>query len=579
MRSGCERAARVSIAAMSFALCVATSAKAQQAPLLEGPGADRPQPERLEPEPEKPRIGSRVLPRIEIPEDDLADSALSGASIVVHAFAFSGNTVFTNEQLDRVVEGYVGGVRRYADLLEARDRITRAYIDAGYLNSGAVLPRQNFADGVVRIEITEGRIAEIEVTTSGRLREHYVESRLEGIDVFDVDDLRERLRRMKRDPGIDAVAAELLPGREPGQAHLAMTVDEAFPADGLVRVDNQASQSVGGIRGRAQVGLRNLSGWGDRVSIAFTQAEELTDLDVRIRAPVTRWDTTVEVIARRASSRIVEKEVDRLTDSGAIDDISSDTKAVGFRVRQPVLQLRGLEASAFFGGDWKRGDAFLTLDSGTEINAGDPDNDKSTAAVLRLGTEAMLRLRHRAFAARITASHGLDVLGATDDPSPGFADGVFTSGLFQLQMIEFLPWYGLRLQTRLDGQVASGQLLGLERFAVGGRATVRGYRENLLVKDEGFVASSELRVPLPTLWRLERFELGVFSDLGYGRNKRSGDRVSDTLWSAGLGLHARLTPGIRIALEWAKDLEDTRGVTGKELQDDGFHFGVELALP
>lgn len=562
-------------------LCVwsADRVHAQQAPLLQGPGEDRPRPERADPERPPSRIGARVLPRIEIPEDDPARSALSGASITVHTFSFEGNTVFSDAELEGVVAAYAGGVRRYADLLEARDRVTRAYVDAGYLNSGAMLPDQDFAGGNVRIVIVEGRLDAIEVTSDGRLRAHYLKSRLADIEVLDVDELRERLRRLKRDPAIDAISAELLPGEARGQSQLNLIVDEAAPAEASVRFDNQISQSVGGLRGRGRLALRNLSGWADSLAFTYTQAEELHDLDVRFEVPLNRFDTRLETYVRRASSRIVEDEVDRLTDDDAIDDIDSDTTAVGLRLRQPLVRMRGFEVGSFAAFDWKRGDSFLTLGTNERIRVGDPNNDKSTVTVLRTGGEALLRLPDRAFAARITASFGIDALGATDDPGDGFADGVFTAGLFQLQMIEYLPWWQMRLQTRLDGQVASGRLLGLERFAVGGRSTVRGYRENLLVKDEGVVASTELRVPLPPVPGVDGIEVGVFSDLGYARNKPSGDRRADTLWSVGLGLHMNFARVLRASLEWAADLEDTRGVRGNELQDDGVHFALEARWP
>lgn len=45
-------------------------------------------------------------------------------------------------------------------------------------------------------------------------------------------------------------------------------------------------------------------------------------------------------------------------------------------------------------------------------------------------------------------------------------------------------------------QLAGETLPPLERFTVGGLDTVRGYPENLLVRDNGLVLSGELRVPI-----------------------------------------------------------------------------------
>jgi len=555
------------------------AASAQQvAPLLKGPGETRPELPPLEPEPEDEPIPGRTLPQIQIPEDDSAASALSGGSISVKSFQFSGNFVLTDAQLEVVTRSYVGDERRYSALLEARDRVTRAYVDAGYISSGAILPTQDFSDGVVEIEIIEGRLTSIEIKTDGRLRNRYFASRLEADGgTLNVNTLRETLRRLKRDPRITAVAAELIPGEAQGESVLSIAVDEAIPYWGSARTDNYAPVSIGEYRGRFRAGHRNASGWGDTWSAAYSVAEGLHDLDVRVEVPLNRWDTSLEFWMRRAWSDIVEKDI-------AVFNVRSKTQAYGFRIRQPVLRERGQEARVFFAGDWKRGRGFSVFGA---IDPDDPNNGISTVAVLRAGGDYLLRLRKRAIAARLTASVGLDVLNATpllQNGTEKFPDGKFVGGLIQIQEVEYLPWRKMRLQSRIDAQVADAHLLGLEQFALGGRASVRGYRENLVVRDQGVVGSMELRIPLPLVAPFERLEFGVFVDAGYGRNIKSRSSPGtlssgETLVSAGLGLHADIWRHVRVSFEWAQDLEKTDAADGNELQDKGFHFSLQVRFP
>jgi hemolysin activation/secretion protein len=75
-------------------------------------------------------------------------------------------------------------------------------------------------------------------------------------------------------------------------------------------------------------------------------------------------------------------------------------------------------------------------------------------------------------------------------------DGEFFAWLGQFQWVRrFDPW-GAQLVFRTDVQLAEDPLLSLEQFAMGGHATVRGYRENELVRDNGIISSLEVRVPL-----------------------------------------------------------------------------------
>jgi len=55
---------------------------------------------------------------------------------------------------------------------------------------------------------------------------------------------------------------------------------------------------------------------------------------------------------------------------------------------------------------------------------------------------------------------------------------------------------GTQLVLRGNAQFSDSPLLPLERIAVGGFNTVRGYRENQLVRDDGFSISTEFHYPL-----------------------------------------------------------------------------------
>jgi hemolysin activation/secretion protein len=548
-------------------------------PLIEGPERTRPD---LPPPPdetvERDPLG-RLLPRIEIPPDDPEASALAGGTIEVRAFEFSGNSAFSDEELASITDPYIGEGRRYSALLEARDRITRAYIDAGYISSGAVLPAQSLAEGVVEIEIVEGRVTEVDVSDSGRLRERYVASRLIGSgEALNIDDLRQRLYWLKRDPRIDGVTAELVPGETRGESELSVVVDEARPWWVAAQADNSTPPAIGSYGGLFQVGHRNLTGWGDSLTIGYRVTEGLHDVEARFEVPVTRWETTVELNGRYAEAEVIETKF--LRDL----EIDSETTVLGFRVRQPVLRSNSYEVRVFAGAERKTGRS----SSGGDLLRGLAQGfGKSRVTAIRLGGEAWWRGRSRAFAGRATFSFGIDVFGATNPTqtsSMPFSqpNEEFSAGLFQLQGVEYLPWYGIRVHTRLDFQLADGPLLGLEQMAAGGEGSVRGFRKNLLVRDQGVATSLEFRFPLPTIGPVERFELGVYTDFAHMRN-RGGERLADfkneRLLSAGIGFHADVTPYVKASIQYAYAILDPDGDPGDDLQDDGFHFSLRVFFP
>lgn len=524
------------------------------------PGIDETRPAIPEaaPEPE-PLAPGRLLPVIPVPEDDRLESLLAEGRITITAFRFEGNRALDDALLRTITAPYLGPERGYSDLLEARDRVTRKYIDAGYISSGARLPPQDFAGGVVVLEIVEGGLDAIAVETDGRLRDRYLRSRVDAEGALDIHDLQKRLALLQNDPRVERVTAELVPGADAGSSLLSLEVEESTPWFTSAAFDNATPPSVGGLRGLFSAGHRNVTGFGDTVWASYGVAEGLHDLGGSYLLPLSGSDTSLELAVRRVWSEIVEEPFDVL-------DIESELESYRATVRQPLVRELARGVALFGTFEWKRGDSTA---------AGSALGLETTVAALRAGAEWWQRSGPRGWSVRGTLTGGLPALEASDE---------FASGLLQLQYVETLPGGllpdGARIEARFDGQVASEDLPGIEQFALGGSGSVRGYRENRLVRDTGLVGSLELRVPLPLpeLDPLRWVELGVFSDVGYAGNL-GGTSNAEDLYSVGLGLHAGLWDYAELHVEWARALRDQTFSSEDDIQDEGLHFALLVHFP
>lgn len=99
------------------------------------------------------------------------------------------------------------------------------------------------------------------------------------------------------------------------------------------------------------------------------------------------------------------------------------------------------------------------------------------------------------------------------------------------------------LYTSLSGQWANEPLLNLEELAIGGNATVRGYREGEYYADTGFVEQTEVRTP--TYWRGMNRRVGTqftaFMDYGQGYQLDSSEALDhEALWGGGAGVNFNL---------------------------------------
>ena len=66
--------------------------------------------------------------------------------------------MFSYQDLAPIVAPYLGRAIITEELLDLRDALTARYFEAGYVNSGALIPDQEVRDGVIGIQIVEGRL-------------------------------------------------------------------------------------------------------------------------------------------------------------------------------------------------------------------------------------------------------------------------------------------------------------------------------------------------------------------------------------------------------------------------------------
>ena len=540
---------------MAVLLLAPTVALAQQ--------DDRPSNQRLTP----PEFESEAPPEVEDAALPIESNALppdAPLSFVLRGVDFEGHTAFPTERLEAEVASLLGQRIDTQDLLEARDRLTRLYVEAGYATSGATLPDQSLADGRVRFRIVEGRIGEIEVRGARRFRDDYFADRLARaarapVDVGRIETL---LRRFQRNDRIRRVDARLEATGELGVGRLLLVVEEDRQLDVHVATENDRSPAVGEEGAILAASLANLAGRGDRFSTTSTFTHGLIDLGGRYMIPVSASDTRVELIARWSTANVEEWPFRPL-------DIESESLTLGIRAVQPVFEIGRWSAELGLGFDWRSGRS--TLDESLFCFQAEVTDCTPSLSVVR--TFGLLRYRgpKSAFAVRSTLSWGTGWFGATTRPGGG-PDGRFVSWLAQAQWARRTPLDGT-LITRFDVQLTEDPLLTFERIAVGGARTVRGYRPNQNVRDNGFAGSVEWSWPL---WKRplgEAYvELAPFFDFGRAWNERD-DPGDNWIASAGTGLLLRPIDRVEARLDWGARLLGVDRI-GSGLIDHGLHFRV-----
>ena len=494
----------------------------------------------------------------------------------VREFQIDGNTAFSDQEIQELLEDFINTAVSFADLLQVETIITEKYKEAGYVNSGAVIPVQNIENGVITVQVIEGTIESLQVTViEGRLSENYIINRLKrGTKApFNLNELQEALQLLQLNPLIENLNAELSVGSRRDRWLLDVEVKQADALNAVIFGNNtRRPPSVGTFQRGIEINHDNFAGMGDQLGVIYRNTDGSNDYNVDYNFPINPSDGTLGFRYRNIDSRIVEPPFDDL-------DIKSRTNDLNFVVRQPVLLTAtenstqelavGLEFSRRYNETELLGEPF-------PLSPGATDEGQTRLYALRFFQDWTRRTRRDVLAARSQFNFGLDIFDAETTREEPNAD--FFSWRGQAQWLKLInAESNINFLLRSDIQVSGSKLVPLEQISLGGGETVRGYRQDALLSDSGLLISAELRVPV-VRWNNRQSNLTVVPFVDFGTvwgDQALLNQDEQTIASLGFGLQLFLNDLMQARFDWGIPLVDIND-RDRTLQENGVYFAVEF---
>ena len=414
-----------------------------------------------------------------------------GDTFVINDIQIAGSTVFTNEDFADLFADYIGRDVTFNELIELRSAVTQRYVDQGFITSGAFIPPQTLEDGMLTVQVIEGVIEEIEIVGTRRLSPKYIRSRL-GLAAqppINADKLLEGLQRLQIDPLIETVSADLQAGIRPGTSILRVSVVEADSLALNLGVDNGRSPNIGSVRRQISLSEGNLLGIGDRAFIGYSNTDGSNSLDFSYSIPVSPYNTRINLEGGISESRVIDETFDVL-------DISSDAHYYELGITHPLIETPTQEFTLDLTLSHRQNQTRLGIDDigPFPLSPGADENGETRVSALRFSQAWTQRSEQEVLAARSQFNLGLGLLDATQN-SGDVPDSQFFSWRGQGQWVRLLGEDSLFF-LRSDVQLASDRLLSSEQFGLGGQQTVRGYRQDAFLRDNGALISAEARFPI-----------------------------------------------------------------------------------
>jgi len=542
---------------------------AQIPPVIDPTGRSGKPPEVTQPEPTPSSPPGFILPPVEtLPE--LQPKRAPGLRVMVQTIRVEGSTVLSQEELRQITAPYENRELSTEDLEQLRRELTQTYINKGYVNSGAVIPDQSIEDGQLTYRIIEGKLTDIHIEGTHYFLPFYFRQRIEQSagPPLNIRPLKERLALLLQDTRIQRLNSELKPGLKPGEATLDVRVEEASPFKAWVEFNNFQAPTIGAERGLGTIAVDNPFGIGDHFAFTYGQSEGLNPLlDTAYVVPFTPQDTTLGFQYRRNNFSVVTSPFDDL-------DIETKSEIYTITLRQPVYRSLTDEVSLSLIGEHLETKSTLG-GTGFSFIPGTTNNGKAVVSALRFGQEWVHRQPMQVFAVYSRFSVGMDVLNATNNRvGKNDPDSQFFIWLGQAQWARRIDPLGIQFISNLTLQISNDSLFPLEQFAVGGRYSVRGYRENQLVRDNAFLFSIESRIPvLPSLTGPNfSIQAAPFIDVGRSWNAKNSTPDPETLASIGIGLRFGFFDRAFANVYWGQQLNHVSETGQKnDLQDNGLH--------
>jgi hemolysin activation/secretion protein len=479
-------------------------------------------------------------PRPETPTTGTDGETAPAETFKLEGVNLSGITVFQQDHLSGIVTPYINQNITYSDLETMAAAITKLYHDHGYVTSRAFIPAQEVKDNMVKIQVIEGRVADIKIEGNHYLRDSYIRGRIpiEPDDIFQIRVLEEQVFKLNQDPLIKQLKVNLAPGQEFGTSNIEINVKDARPIHLSLSYDNQGRKLIGFYRYNAQFRHDNVLGFGDNLFVQGTLSNNYNtrSLFAQYKVPLNQsgWSVGVNYAL------------------GAVD-IGGYLEPVGIHNRNnresiftefPVLKTKNLSLSM---------DANLTgLQSVTTLKG---------YAIKEFTKVAPDAQRSLGFGANLTYQDpwGRTIVRGSSEIGIGFLGGnirysKYTADILRVQRL----WKDILLVARGNAQWSSQSLSSLVQYQAGGANTVRGFLEGEYIGDKGYVVSAELRCPLYGMpqWIRNRWQAVAFVDHGgvYTNVKDNGKSVGGApghLVSMGAGLRGSLSRFVQGSVDFA----------------------------
>jgi len=510
--------------------------------------------------------------------DELAPPAVAAGDQAADRFDIGEFRVLGNTKLDaRIVEAavypFLGPGRTLHTVEDARDALVAAYRAAGLGTVLVDIPEQAVDEGIVRLQVTEGRIETVRIAGARYYSERKILARLPAVKAGEVPSLpalQAELGELAAESRDREITPVLKPGSEPGTLAVGLDVKDSLPLHASIESNNRYSADTTLTRLVATLSYENMFQRAETLSLQYQTAPQKPS-EVEVAAATYSGRTAVEGLGWSAYAIRSKSDVAAI---GTLSVLGNGT-IVGGRLNAVLAAGSGSVQSLSAGADYK------SFSQNVNLPGSVTDRTPIHYVIWTLQYSAARQGAHLDGQGSLGLSFAMRGLGTSDTDFEFNRSGAH-AGFAYLRgngSANWHLWHDLTVGLRFAGQYTEQPLVTNEQFALGGVDTVRGYLEAEALVDSGAAASLEIRTPQ---MRAGRFagRLLAFYDRGVGLMQQplgseiASGSVRTDLASFGAGVRFNVDPNIDAIVNWAHPV---RAGTHTPVGDSRVEFSLKLS--
>lgn len=462
------------------------------------------------------RLGEKVEPKAPVEDpvidktpQELEQPAEGAAKVFISHIAVDASEIITPAEIQALTAPYEQRETSISELQTIVGKINELYKSKNYITAKAMLPPQTIKDGVVRIQLVEGRLGQLLFSGNHYTRDTFFLDRLKLVsgDLIRLDSLEQQLTYFNMINDV-RLRAELKPGPAFGTTDIVLIAQEPANEQFLFFSDNAGSKSTGQYRFGFSWTNRSLTGERDTLSLMPVWSKGSLSGSFSYSVPVNN--------SGQLALSYDRNQIDILSGPYAHLNIEGRSSDLGLSYSWPQSVQAGFKTEHSFQLHTKDSE---TLFDGTKI--------------LDTGVKTV------GYGYTLQANSSKKAVYVRHDITRGYADSTGKRQHFIKYSLSAMRQKaledGMIMTLRLSGQVTPDKNLPtVEQFSLGGMSSVRGYANGLLMGDKGYLLSTEWSKPLT-----QKTTGLIFIDHGgafpYKGNNQSIDS-NDFLTSFGVGV-------------------------------------------